>query len=80
MNKEKQIQIPQKLFIQLVQYFCCEYYEDEERIKEALNTKLDAIVKHELYTQYKTAPTDAEREQARQQYLEKIGLSQDFRW
>jgi hypothetical protein len=35
---------------------------------------------HEHFTQYKTAATEAEREQARQRYLESIGMPADFRW
>lgn len=42
--------------------------------------KLDAMICHERFTQYKTAATEAEREQARQRYLESIGMPADFRW
>ena len=34
----------------------------------------------ELYAQYKTAPTEEQREQARQEYLDKRGVPESFRW
>ena len=52
----------------------------EESIRRELSRKLDAIICHERFTQYKTAATEAEREQARQRYLESIGMPADFRW
>jgi len=38
------------------------------------------MICHEHFMQYKTAATEAEREQARQRYLESIGMPADFRW
>ena len=34
----------------------------------------------ELYAQYKTAPTEEQREQARQEYLDRRGVPESFRW
>lgn len=77
----KQIQIPYELFIDLIRYFNFDNGEDlKSDIKKALNEKMDAIVRRELYTQYKTAATEEEREKARQEYLNKIGLNSSFRW
>ena len=45
-----------------------------------LEQKLDSLVRHELYAKYKTAPTQEEREKARQEYLEKRGVPDSFRW
>ena len=53
-------------------------YEDE--IRQGLEQKLDALVRHELYAKYKTAPSAEEREQARQAYLDRRGVFPDFRW
>ena len=33
-----------------------------------------------LYTKSKTAKPEAEREEARQAYLDKVGIHRDFRW
>lgn len=50
------------------------------KIQAALNEKLDALVKYEIYTKYKMADTEEERRAARKEYLDKIGLQADFRW
>lgn len=79
--KEKQIQIPQNLFLQLVRFHLINETEtDRTAIRKGLEMKIDNMVKHELYTKYKTSDTEADRESARQEYLEKIGMHPDFRW
>ena len=50
------------------------------QIKKGLEEKLEAMVRRELYTKYKTAPTEEEREKARQEYLNRVGIHSDFRW
>ena len=42
--------------------------------------KLDSMVKRQLYTTFKTASTEEEREKARQEYLDKCGMHENFRW
>ena len=42
--------------------------------------KLDALVMRELYTKYKTATSEEEREKARREYLDKRGVPESFRW
>ena len=76
----KSVQIPYDLFVALVGYHLA--YDDDyaEEIHQGLEQKLDAMVRHELYAKYKTAPTAEEREQARQEYLDKRGVFPDFRW
>ena len=49
-------------------------------IKKGLEEKMEAMVRRDLYTKYKTAPTEEERETARQEYLEKVGMHRSFRW
>ena len=71
----KNVQIPYDLFIDLVQED--DYAED---IRRSLEEKLDAMVRHELYVKYKTAPTEEEREQARLEYLNRRGVPESFRW
>ena len=41
---------------------------------------MDALVMRELYTQYKTVPTEEEKEKARREYLDKRGVPDSFRW
>ena len=53
---------------------------DSEQIKKELNKKLDAVALRQLYSTYKTAPTDEEKEEARQKYLDAKGVPTNFRW
>ena len=80
MQKEKQIQISQALFTEIMAYFLLDRTDLDTSIKKGLEAKLDAIVKHELYTKYKTAPTLEQQEKARKEYLEKAGILESFRW
>ena len=54
--------------------------ETEPEITKALEKKMDALVMRELYTQYKTAPTEEEKEKARREYLDRRGVPDSFRW
>ena len=76
----KNVQIPYDLFVALVEYHLGYDDEYEDEIRQGLEQKLDALVRHELYAKYKTAPSAEEREQARQEYLDRRGVFPDFRW
>ena len=76
----KNVQISYDLFIDLLQYHLVQDNSNEDAIKQMLGDKLDAMVRHELYGKYKTASTEAEREKARMEYLNKRGISEKFRW
>ena len=73
-------QISEELFIELLKYHLVEIDDVLPEIKKGLEEKLEAMVKRDLYTKYKTAPTEEEREKARQEYLEKVGMHRSFRW
>ena len=76
----KNVQIPYELFVDLVLYYLNgedDFYED---IQRGLEQKLDAMLNRQLYSQYKTAPTEEQREQARQEYLARRGVPQSYRW
>ncbi|SCY59231.1 complexin-2 [Butyrivibrio sp. INlla14] len=79
---KKNIQIPYELFIELIHVHLLENEDPEiwKRIAAGLNTKIDSLVMHELYEKYKTAPSEEEREKARQEYLNRRGIHKDFRW
>ena len=85
MNK---IQITQDLFVKILKYFCSDEFElgDKELfelyrdIKKGIEQKLDAISRRSYYTEYKTADSDESKEQARQKYLDAVGMHKDFRW
>ena len=76
----KQIQIPEELFVALVKYHILEIPVVEPEIKSGLTQKLDALINRQLYTTYKTAPTEEEKEKARKEYLERKGVPESFRW
>lgn len=76
----KNVQISEELFFMLVKYHLLEVDDFLPEIKKGLEEKLEALVKRDLYTKYKTAKTEEEREQARKKYLDRVGIQKDFRW
>lgn len=83
--KNKTVQIPFKLFINCYLLLIEEGFNDinnrvYQETKKALQAKFDAILKHDLYTKYKTAETEEERENARKKYLDEIGMPKSFRY
>lgn len=76
----KNVQISQDLFCDLILYHLYNNPSAEEAIRRELSQKLDAMFQRDCFTRYKTAATEAECEQARQRYLESIGMPADFRW
>ena len=76
----KSVQIPYDLFIDLAMYHLRGEDDFEEKIRQGLEKKLDAMLNRQLYSRYKTAPNEEEREQARQEYLDRRGVPQSYRW
>ncbi len=76
----KNVQIPYELFYQLIQCHLLGEEGHEDEIKKGLGNKLDAMVMREYYTKSKEAPSEKDREEARQKYLDKRGVPDDFRW
>ena len=76
----KNVQISSQLFFNLIRFHLLEMDEVLPEINKDLEQKIEALAKRELYTKYKTAPTEEEREKARQAYLDKVGMHRDFRW
>ena len=76
----KQVQIPRELFVLLIHYHLMEDDSNVDEIRIGLEKKLDALVLHELYEKSKTAPTEAEREKSRKEYLDRKGMPDSFRW
>ena len=70
----------EKLFVQLIHYHLMEDDNHEGEIRIGLEKKLDALVLRELYGKSKTALTEEEREKARQEYLDRRGIPNSFRW
>ena len=66
----KSVQIPEDLFCDLFLYHVIGIDEPGARIKAALEQKMEALKRHDLYTKYRTSENEAHREEARQQYLD----------
>ena len=76
----KNVQIPHELFMKLFRYHLLDDDSCTEDVKKGLEQKMKTMVERELYTKSKTAPTEEEREKARQEYLDRRGIQADFRW
>ena len=76
----KSVQIPYELFVDLVLYHLNGEDDFDEEIRQGLERKLDAMLNRQLYSQYKTSPTEGQRERARQEYLDRWGVPQSYRW
>lgn len=76
----KNVQIPYELFVDLVLYHLNDEEDFQDDIRQGLSQKLDAMLNRQFYSQYKTAPTEEQREQARQEYLDRRGVPQSYRW
>lgn len=51
-----------------------------DKLARKIERKIDRMVERDLYARSKSASTAAEREEARQRYLESKGVPPSFRW
>lgn len=81
MNR-KYIQLPIELFGNLVKFHLLEMEDEETRacIVRGLNEKMDRIQDHDLYTTHKTSESEEERKAAREEYLDRKGVPESFRY
>ena len=70
----KQVQISEELFQALVKY----HLVGIEDYREEIEKGLESMTRRQFYSTYKTAATEGEREEARQKYLDKVGMHRDF--
>ena len=76
----RNVQIPYELFIELIRFHLFDLYEDEKKIRTGLEQKLKAMSDRQLYSKYKTAESESEREEVGQHYLDSRGVPEDYRW
>lgn len=79
------VRIEQELgeFLRVVQYLNLlpeSAPEELLALRKLYMEKLNRMVERELYSRYKTAPTEGQREAARQEYLNRRGVPESFRW
>ena len=76
----KNVMVPEELFGKLLKYHLLDQKQEEDDIRKGLEKKLDAMVNREVYSKFKTAPTEEERKKFRQEYLDRKGMQESFRW
>ena len=80
----KSVRIPYELFADISEYFSLPFPESDIcrylRIQEGVNAKAEAMKRHELYTSYKSEAEQEKKNSARLDYLDRVGMSQDYRW
>lgn len=78
----KQVQIPEELFNNLLALVFCEPTKEiQEKCEKGLLEKLERMALHELYSKTKNKTlSEEEREKARQDYLDRKGIHTDFRY
>ena len=83
MRKPKTVQIDFDLFQDLVVYSIRHSDTNDvqfTRIEYGVRKKLDAMLRHDLYSMYKSGASESERSSARKKYLDVIGLFDNFQW
>ena len=74
-DKKIRLEITQLEFAKLIQEA-----PEHSTLRLVLDRKIDDMVKREMYSDMLKATTDAERDEARKAYLDKIGVPAAFRW
>ena len=83
MQRPRNILLDYDLFVDLYVYACRHSEQDDlqfKRLYAGVRKKLEAMMRHDLYSLYKTGANEETRAKARQEYLDAIGLSDSFRW
>ena len=83
MGKPKTIQISYDLFQDLFLYSVRHPDPDAPqftRLYKGVKEKIEAMMRHDLYSLYKSGATEEVRSEARRKYLDEIGLLNSFRW
>jgi hypothetical protein len=83
MKKPKNILLDYDLFVDLYVYACRHSEPDDlqfKRLSTGVRQKLEAMMRHDLYSLYKSGADEKIRAKARQEYIDAIGLSDSFRW
>ena len=81
---EKRVQISQSLYLMMVNYIMDHYDpNDRERfihIRDGIERKRQADIRHNLYSAYKTETDPETREILRASYLDTAGVPSHGRW
>ena len=83
MNRPRNILLDYDLFVDLYVYACRHAEPDDlqyKRLFAGVKCKLEAMMRHDLYSLYKSGADEKTRAKARQEYLDAIDLPNSFRW
>ena len=79
----RKIQIEYSFFLDLISYAFMHEDPADPRFRSiysAFHRKIEAMERHQVYSQYKTGATQEVRSKARDEYLELICLRDSHRW
>lgn len=76
----KSVNISVVLFFYLYDYFVYGDESKHDEITVRLKEKMNRMLLRKLYSDSKTAETESEREAARTEYLDRVGVPEDFRY
>lgn len=76
----KSVNISVVLFFYLYDYFVYGDMSKHDEITARLKEKMNRMQLRKLYSDSKTAETETEREAARKEYLDRVGVPEDFRY
>ena len=83
MIHKKHIQLDFEFFMDLYVYACRHEDPDDlqyQRICLCARKKIEAMLRHDLYSIYKSSASEEARKEARRRYLDAIGLQEGFYW
>ncbi len=76
-----EIKITDELFIALVKFFLAGDDTLYDQCRDGIRDKFERALNRDLYSKMHDANlSDAERERARAEYLDRRGIPHDFRW
>ena len=76
----KSVNISVVLFFYLYDYFIYGERSNHDVITARRKEKMNRMQLRKLYSDSKTAETEADREAARKEYLDRVGVPEDFRY
>ena len=76
----KSVNISVVLFFYLYDYFIYGDMSKHDEITARLKEKMNRMHLRKLYSDSKTLDTEEEREAARKEYLDRVGVPEDFRY
>ena len=82
-TRRKQIQLNIDFFMDLYVYACRHGDPNDPQYKRiciCAREKIDAMLRRDLYSLYKSGASEEARKNARRKYLDAIGLQDSFQW